>query len=459
MLIHWRQSALRERLAFVLLVILTGGSLLFGGGSRADVLSLPLVYGLAALLLGAAALLVRREDLAGLRAPLVLLAALAALMLAQLIPLPPAIWRALPGREAYLPGLDAVGLGREWRPLSLTPDATLYALVALFPVAAALLIAPLSGRLLSGIVPVLLLACGASALVGLLQAAGTLPSFYRISNHGSAVGLFANRNHQATLLVLAFPLLAAWAVSPYADPAQARARAIIAGCAAAAVAPLLLVTGSRGGVVFALVALAGSGALWWRSRPPRGRRRASRAQLGIAAGIAAAALLPAAAVLLFARDKAFGRLAEGVGGEEVRAQNLGLYGQAGWDHFPWGGGFGSFDAMFRRYEPIASLDATYLNHAHNEPAELWIEGGVLPLVLAALFLAWVVRLTIRAWRSSSSRAPEARAGSVVLLVLLGWSLVDYPLRTPTLSVVAAIACALLAFGGEGRRVGKDRPLR
>ena len=55
-----------------------------------------------------------------MRVPLILLGALAALMAIQLIPLPPGIWTALPGRERYLEAAAAIGIPQPWRPISLT---------------------------------------------------------------------------------------------------------------------------------------------------------------------------------------------------------------------------------------------------------------------------------------------------------------------------------------------------
>ncbi|WP_374944506.1 O-antigen ligase family protein [Sphingomonas sp.] len=436
-------------------------AVLFGGGSRADVASLPLVYAAAVIALAAAVAQVDRGALRSVRVPLALLAAFALVIAVQLIPLPPGVWRGLAGRASYARDLDLVGLGGTWRPLSLTPDLTLYALVALTPAFAVLMLAPLAGRLLGSLVPVLLILCALSATIAVLQVAGTTGSFYRITNQGAAVGLFANRNHQAALLVCALPLLAAWASAPDADPRHARVRLWLAGCAGATTLPLLLVTGSRGGLVFGVTAALASLAIVLRTQPRRrSNEGSSRRRLLLIGGAAAlVVVLPIVAVLASSRGEALSRLV--AGGDELRVANIGLYLRMTGDFFPWGSGFGAFDAVFRSYEPFAVLTQTYLNHAHDEPMELAIEAGLGGIVLTLAFAGWYVVRATAAWRSSRP-APTMLAGAVVLGVLLGWSVADYPLRTPSLLAVAAAACALLTERRRGRpatRLGNPAPIR
>ncbi len=453
MLSLWRRCSPRERRNFVGLTAFLVLAVLLGGGSRGDVASLPFVYGAAVPMVGAGLLQFGRADWARVRTPLLLLGALAGVMAVQLLPLPPSWWRALAGRGQFAAGLDVVGLGDVWRPASLTPDLTLYSLVALLVPLGVLLVGTMAGRMLPATVPVLLGLCALAALVGLLQAAGSLPSFYRVTNRGAAVGLFANRNHQAALLVCAFPLLAAWAAWPYADPAARNVRRWIGLCAGAALVPLLMVTGSRGGILFGAAAIVAALAVSWsggkvRRSGERRRQLAGRSALLIA-GVIMVVVLPAVVMLFLARDLAVQRLLGGSDGE-LRAQFLPVFFRMIGDFGPWGSGFGSFDAIFRGYEPHAALSPTYLNHAHNDAIELAIEGGVGALLAAAGFVAWVARRTVAAWRGrDGDRAGGeslllARSGSVLFGVLLPWSLVDYPLRVPSLAAIAALACLYLA---------------
>mgnify|MGYP007125385276 CR=1 FL=1 len=69
-----------------------------------------------------------------------------ALTIAHLVPLPPAIWSQLPGRELVSEIDRAAGLGDVWRPLSLTPGATWNALHAQLVPLAALVLGAQLGR-------------------------------------------------------------------------------------------------------------------------------------------------------------------------------------------------------------------------------------------------------------------------------------------------------------------------
>ena len=74
-----------------------------------------------------------------LRPALGLVALLLVLPVVQLIPLPPALWQALPGRAIERGALDLIGAADTWRPLSVAPARTLAALLALVPPAIVLL--------------------------------------------------------------------------------------------------------------------------------------------------------------------------------------------------------------------------------------------------------------------------------------------------------------------------------
>ena len=75
--------------------------------------------------------------------------------------------------------------------------------------------------------------------------------------------------------------------------------------------------------------------------------------------------------------------------------------------------------------------------------------GLPGAALLLLFVTWFARQSFKAWRSREPGEDRAvaRAGSVIILIALLGSLVDYPLRTPLMMAIFAIACGWLADQG------------
>lgn len=116
---------------------LLGIAIVFGGGGTPSP-GAELVVEMAAL----AAIVVwawragkdRGHSLAEIDRPLLILAALfVAIPVLQLVPLPPAIWHNLPGREIEVQALALVDRNTAWMPLSESPPHTLASLLSLIP--------------------------------------------------------------------------------------------------------------------------------------------------------------------------------------------------------------------------------------------------------------------------------------------------------------------------------------
>ena len=238
---------------------------LAGGSARADVSWLVLVRLAALAGLTLLLVLVPRERLRMQRPLLIFVAAAAAVLAIQLIPLPPSVWAALPGRDFYQDLAAADGVGAVWRPLSLSPDLTWNSLLSLLPPLLFILAVPVLGArisrwLLIGLWITILL----SGLLGLLQMAGGADSplrFYQFNNVDSAIGFFANRNHQAAFLTMGIPLAAWWAGRGDAPPRLRRARWLIAGSAVLFLLTAAVMTQSRMGGLLVLLSFLLTAAL------------------------------------------------------------------------------------------------------------------------------------------------------------------------------------------------------
>lgn len=382
-------------------------------------------------------------------APLLPLLAVA-LPLFQLLPIPHVAWSLGEQRTELLAQLHAAGLSPVSR-VSLDPAATEAALWSLAPAVAmflaALAMPPRGKKLLLALV----LGLGmANILLGMAQLAGGVDSplrLYRPTNFDQAVGLFANRNHMASLLVMCLPIALVWTGSAAVDRLGGRAisplRVVVGAGMVIALIVGIALTGSRAGVLLGLFAVLGSLPL----ALARGRHRGVRRLLVAALGVG---------VMLVVQMSLFGALnrAGGATRDDGRVQYTLHTLQAAKDYFPLGSGLGTFRRAYQPFE-AANPSRYIVNHAHNDYAELLLEGGLLAglLIVTGLFL-WArqgLRLMRRGIRSEQfgenfgALAVTAwLAGSVGLL----HSAMDFPLRTTAAMTVFALLAGI-AFGESG----------
>lgn len=411
---------------------------LFGGASRENELRLALVE-LAALPL----FLLLASDRAAVsrwkdhRFALFLLGLLVALPLIQLVPVPSGFALALPGRDDLATALDLAGLEPAWLPLSLTPDETWQAFLFLLPPAAVFLAVVLAGgdlgrRLILGV----LAGCMAFVLLGAVQLASGGDRLYpwTTTDAGQMVGLFANRNHLATLCLVTLPFVAVWVARH--ERIGGRNVRWLGGVYLFVMLVALAAIRSRAGVVLVIPALVISMIAIW-SALGRGARKPVLIGLAMAAG---AVIL---GIGLFASSPILQRF-ESHATAEGRFENWPYVIQAAQDYLPLGGGIGSFDPIYRSVEPLAHVDPTYFNHAHNEYLEIWLETGWLGVALLIAFFVWWGRRSLKVWRGGASTARDLqRAASGAILLILLHSAADYPLRTEIIAVIFALCCGLL----------------
>ena len=420
---------------------------LLGGGARDDIQSLVLLRPIAALVCGVALLGLTRPAIARHRALFLFYIAVAVWTALQLLPLPPGVWQALPGRALIQRIGVATGMADAWRPFSIDPRATANALAALLvPAPVLLLAAQLGRRELRALIMVLLGIGLVSVLLAVAQISSGAPYFYRITNEGAGVGLFANRNHQAAYLAALFPLLAVFAQADAGDPARAALRIAGAGAMAVILVPLILVTGSRAGLILGVLGIAAAAILWHRQprRAARPSKRAVRA-LPLAAGFAAVAIVGLLAVVM-ARAEAVTRLFADDQGGDLRLKVWGPVWRTATDYLPLGSGSGSFVTAFKLAEPDSLVRATYLNHAHNDLLEVFVTDGLVGTTLMALAIGWLAWRGMRGWFGSAAvhaDAALARAASALLALLFLASVSDYPLRVPSLACLAVLAALWL----------------
>ena len=274
-----------------------------------------------------------------------------------------------------------------------------------------------------------------SAVLGVVQRLSGGLSLYDTEHIGAALGLFANRNHHADLLIAA--MLLAPALVPHARAKQHR---ITLTALLALLVFAVIATTSRAGIALAVPAALVSLTVIWRPQP----RQAAML-------IGAAAIAGAAILFIPAFGEIFARF--GVAGEDQRltmARDTLAATRAMW---PAGSGYGSFVPVYMAYEDLDMMQARYVVAAHNDYLQLALEGGIAGVITA---LAGPVAILFLGWSLLRRKAPALIwAAWVIAVIILLHSAVDFPLRTATLAVIFGL-CTGAAQGGTMRLRGGAR---
>ncbi|MBZ6377439.1 hypothetical protein B5C34_04930 [Pacificimonas flava] len=413
-----------------------------GGTSRDDAITLAILRPAAVIALGLAIYRTNRTFISPYVVPLGIFAGLLAIGLIQLIPLPPGLWAALPLRDRLMPGLELLGLDEIWRPISLSPARTWNAVYALtVPLTAILLFSRLTRDRLHRIFELLAALVAASAFLSLMQLLGSRSSpffLYGPSNTGDPTGIFASRNHNSVLLASGFVFLAAL----FAEHRRLR-RPLAQSAMFLLLAVLFLLMIVAGGSRMGL--FLGAGAIFLTPFIVR-FDRAERGWMGALASpliVLGAALFVGLLLVFGAQTAAFDRLFEQSSIDDFRFSLLPVV----WDMvkslFPWGGGLGAFEDVYRMFEPTNLLRDSYVNRAHNDLLEFLFEAGLGAVIVLVAGAYWWLK---RAAGSLASGSPTTlRIGLVLSLVWLLASLLEYPVRTPIGSVTFAFALCLVAM--------------
>lgn len=419
-------------------------ALTFGGGTRNYLFSDLFVQLLASLVLVYGLVRLRRTQIEPAAQQLVLLlAALLAVPLVQLIPLPIALVKWLPGRAEIFAAREAVGVVTPaFTSWSLDPGATLASLRALLPASALVLLGvQISPAWRARFVVIVIAAALVMVALGVAQVAQGTASplrFYVPTNEHEAVGFFANRNHYGSMLVVAL-ICAFGGVVFHSSIAHRRHRRMlqISGWLLLGAVLLLGVFLSRSRSAVALAALVSAVMLLLAVVNRKQERSAFRwlPLIVLAAGLFA---------VEFGLNKVAGRFETLDGGQ--RTDVLPGIADLSRRFAGTGTGMGSFPAIYEAYEPDEKLGPKIVNHAHNDWAEIWVDGGILAVLVVVMFGRWCWQRAreLRAdWANGRPENAQRLVGALIILSLCLHSLLDYPLRTTALSCVFAIGCILL----------------
>ena len=458
-------------------------ALLLGGGTRGGFLPDALLQLLAIplLLLSASRLgdlfWRNRDKFRQMRWEFIFCLAVVIVPLIQLVPLPPALWMLLPHRTPLIASFDVLGHGSSgnglpWLPISVSPNATWLSVAALLPT-----LAVFFGTILLGYRERRLLSLGVvafgivSAFLGLLQIAQGPASrlrFFSATNLSEAVGFFANRNHFAAFLYVVLLFAAVWAidvgfaVGPWRDRRIFEARSIVTITASFLAIVILLaaeaMARSRAGMMLTMVSLIG---VYGLVLTDRRRRTLSATPLNFLFAAAGTAFI---LVVQFALYRVLARFNTDPL-DDLRLQFARTTIEAAWAYMPFGAGMGTFVPVYGMFEKPQDLFAhAYINHAHDDILELWLETGIFGIALMGAFAAWLVSRAIKIWRYAAVGANEfdrslARAATIAVALIVTHSFLDYPLRTAAMTAILAFACGLMVetLGVDDR--AKERRVR
>lgn len=452
----------QDRTLFILISALLTLCFVSGGSSQASNLGVMFsqLLALPIVLFALARLWQSGRTTASLTA-LIVLGLILLVPLLQLLPIPRWLWNLPSSRASLQQDLTTAGISGQRYRWSLAPAATERALFSLLP-ATALFLGALSlhratlRKLLWAVVGLALF----SLILAIAQTGAPQDSFLNPDPAfaPSMGGIFANHNHQATTLGIALVLSIALALGARRQRSSStHSPPIFQNGVFAALAFLFVMAlpmiGSRAGVIVAmvpaLVVISSSGVVPYR------RLRTHRPTQVIAmAGVGLLAIVVLSALAWMHTESAI---------ENQRwafnAETLAL----ALANAPFGSGMGSFVALFEQGAEVSVRMSEYVNHAHDEYPQWWLEGGLL--ALAVMFVAFaalirVVRHLVQLPSDSTLKA-TGMAASMAILVIVLHSSVDYPLRTPAVmalfGLLAGVAMTAAAQARERLMVGRGKP--
>ncbi|KZX92658.1 hypothetical protein A3718_11580 [Erythrobacter sp. HI0019] len=429
---------------WVILGLLAALVALTGGASRFDAIQIIPLRTLAAFFFIPALFYMTAKRAKDERTLLVLFACFVTLVMVQLLPLPPELWKELPGRGDVFRLDAALGFDGVWRPLTMTPTRTWNVLGSLVVPAAGLLLAVACNASALTLLRLIATLGVLSAILGLLQviSGGSSPLYlYELTNRGGAVGILANENHAAFFAACSMLVVASLGIRVREVPGHAWER-LIYPAAFFLILIASLTGGSRAGFAASLGAVVMSALVLASAQRTRHSHFAARADSRwldkhprvVLALPVVLVLVVAGAFIVLDRTPAFRDIIATDSFADLRWSMWPVMGEMLESHWVLGAGLGSFEQVYQTFEPADLLMPQYVNQAHNDWAQLIIEGGVFAAVLLIGLLAWIVRAVTALFSCRPTRGQAVFWISIFAILGLS-SIIDYPLRTPLFQLV------------------------
>lgn len=437
-----------ERIQFFLIALMLIGAPILGGGK--SVYSLLFLELLGIVLLG---LILWQRDYVDKfsRITWITLALGLSLPILYLIPLPLSLWELLPGRSQFLEGLNWYKTHEgslPWLSLSLVPEKTVHAILALIPLLAVFLaVSAQSSFNLIKLSYLLILLASIEAIWGIAQYTTQIPTLFPFGAHDNtaasndAIGSYLNRDHFVALLYMVLPIALGQFFYRFKNKKLSYKEngfdtGGIIKTTLLIIAIVLLTLGamlsrSRAGIFLTIVALIASTIVF--ARHIGGKRSASListiiiSTIGIALSIGMIPILNRFIALDPFEDGRWSYFEVTLGGIK--------------QFFPIGTGPSTFQEIYRTMQPYDH--AGFLNHVHNDYLELVFECGLLGLIFLGLgFLSYLKGwFKIRKAQWDEMQFLKTACGLSVGLLLIH-ALVDFNFHTPANALVFSLLLSI-----------------
>jgi len=426
-------SYIHKRFCDWRLAIFLGLCLCLGGTSlNVMALKIPLYY-ISVCFIGHA-LLFKGAHFNNLLCPTVIIGViLIGIFCLYLIPLPPTLWTLLSGRELVVESFEYTQNTLPWLPVSLVPHATFESLFNFLPIIAIAIIMKLSAsnkeiKLAElSIIGFALL----SIFIGLVQviSEAQIVVVYDTFSRGYPIGFFSNINHQATLLATALPLSIYYVFNSHSFGHNKKKILFVYGLSSAVMILVgLILSGSTAGYLFLIINL--SVAIFIMSRTKR---------LPLIFLIPIFIILTVLLLDFILLEGHLGALLTISMSEANTSRKIMLITSIDAAQYfgALGIGPGAFEEAYRIFEDQNKISTIYVNEAHNEYVQMWMELGYLGILWifsAAFYFMYKISTLVKL---GLEKRPHDFIYCLCILTLLLHSTVDYPLRTIAMSAIFA----------------------
>lgn len=377
---------------------------------------------------------------------LYLTSAIIIVIVTQILPLPPSIWRSFEGRELDLVLRTALGVETAWFPLSVAPTntaLTFFAALCLFGLGWASLSLDAKGVKLA--MKLYVAMAFFTIVIGTVQVStgGSWFDFYGSGHRANLIGLFANRNHAALFLAGAIPLYVHLTLTT-------KSRYMPLNLLAVAGVLILFIgligTTSRAGILLGSLAIILTSFLSVKQKIRPSKK-----------AVIALCIILAASIAVLASGRTSALVARfATVNEDLRWGIWVQSAKVAGHYWPFGTGFGTFRFAFDKHEPLQAVSPQFVNNAHNDYIEIVLESGLAGGLLIIAFILLLLYRTIAYCKSQdllSIENPKLACLIFPWLCLLH-SIVDYPLRR--MAIAAPFVVLLVIFLRQSAAADKTK---